>query len=74
MQPVVDGLEQEYGNRIAFQRLNAAREGQALFQRYNLPGHPAFVIVDQQDNVVWRFIGQTTRETLEQAIRHTLGP
>ncbi len=72
MQPIVDGLEQEYGNRMTFQRLNAAWEGQALFQRYNLPGHPAYVIVDKQGNVVWRFVGQTTRETLEQAIRRAL--
>ena len=69
MQPVVDGLEQEYGNRMTFQRLNAASEGRTLFQRYNLPGHPAYVIVDKQGTVVWRFVGQTTRETLEQAIR-----
>jgi len=72
MKPVVDGLEQEYGNRMTFQRLNAASEGQALFQRYNLPGHPAYVIVDKQGTVVWRFVGQTTRETLEQAIRRAL--
>jgi thiol:disulfide interchange protein len=72
MQPVVDGLEQEYGNRMTFQRLNAASGGRALFQRYNLPGHPAYVIVDKQGTVVWRFVGQTTRETLEQAIRRAL--
>jgi glutathione peroxidase-family protein len=57
---------------MTFQRLNAASEGRVLFQRYNLPGHPAYVIVDKQGNVVWRFVGQTTRETLEQAIRRAL--
>jgi len=72
MKPVVDGLEQEFGGRMTFQRLNAASEGQALFQRYNLPGHPAYVIVDKQGNVIWRFVGQTTREMLENAIRRAL--
>ena len=70
--PIVDGLEADYGARMAFQRLNAAAEGQALFQRYKLRGHPAFVILDEQGNVLWRLVGQAPREALEQGIRQAL--
>lgn len=70
--PIVDGLETDYGDRMAFQRLNAAREGQPLFQRYNLRGHPAYVILDEQGDVVWRLVGQVPRERLEQGIAQAL--
>jgi thioredoxin-related protein len=70
--PIVNGLENDYSDRIAFQRLNAAREGQALFRRYNLRGHPAYVILDEQGNIVWRLVGQTPRAALEQAIQRAL--
>lgn len=70
--PIVDGLETDYGDRMAFQRLNAATEGQSLFQRYNLRGHPAFVILNEQGDVVWRLVGQVPRERLEQGIAQAL--
>lgn len=72
MAPIVNGLEDEYDDRITFQRLNAAEEGQALFQQYNLRGHPSYVILDTRGEVVWRFAGQTSRATLRQAIEQAL--
>ena len=72
MMPIVDGLEADYGERITFRRLNAAADGQALFQRYNLRGHPAYVILDAQGNVIWRRVGSVPREVLEQGIRQAL--
>lgn len=72
MRPIVDGLEAEYGARMTFRRLNAAQEGQDLFQQYNLRGHPSYVILDDQGTIVWRLVGQVPRETLEQAIRQSL--
>ena len=72
MLPIVDWLDSEYNDRIAFQRLNAAQEGQTLFQRYNLRGHPSYVILDTQGEVVWRFVGQTSRATLEQSIEQAV--
>lgn len=80
MLPIVDGLESEYDDQMTFQRLNAALEGQPLFQQYNpstgsgrrLRGHPSYVILDTQGEVVWRFVGQTSRATLEQGIEQAL--
>jgi thioredoxin-related protein len=72
MTPIVNGLENDYGDRIIFQHLNAALEGRALFQRYNVRGHPAYVILDEQGNVIWRLAGQVPREALEQGIERAL--
>ncbi len=73
MLPIVNGLEAEYGDQIQFQRLNVAREeGKTLFQRYNLRGHPVYVIVNPQGEVLWRFVGETSRQILEAGIRQAL--
>ena len=72
MRPIVNGLEEDYGDQIAFQRLNVAQEGQDLFRRYNLRGHPAYVIVNTEGEVLWRFVGQVPRQTLEEGIRQAL--
>jgi hypothetical protein len=72
MMPIVNGLAEKYGDRMSFQRLNAASEGQTLFQQYGLRGHPAYIILDEQGNEVWRQIGPVRREVLEQAIQRAL--
>ena len=68
MQPIVDGLETTYGERLLFQQLNAATDGKPLFQHYRLRGHPVFVITDAQGEAVWQQVGQVPPETLEAAI------
>ncbi len=72
MQPIVDGLETTYGERLPFEQLNAATNGQPLFQHYRLRGHPAFVITDAQGEAVWQKMGQVPQETLESAIKEVL--
>ncbi len=72
MQPIVDGLEATYGPRLPHLKLNAATDGQPLFQHYRLRGHPAFIITDAQGEVVWQKMGQVRQETLERAIQEVL--
>ena len=72
MQPIVDGLETTYGERLPFEQLNAATDGKSLFQHYRLRGHPAFVITDAQGEAVWQKMGQVPQETLETAIQEAL--
>lgn len=72
MTPIVNGLAEEYDDQMSFQRLNAAEEGQTLFQQYGLRGHPAYVIVNEQGNEVWRQVGPVRRQVLEQAILQAL--
>jgi len=72
MRPIVNGLEDQYDDRITFQYLNAVEEGQGLFQEYNLRGHPSYIILNAEGDVVWRFVGEVPRETLEEGIEESL--
>lgn len=58
MRPVVNGLEQMYENHIEFRRYNiASAEGEAWASQYGLRGHPAFLLLDDQGEESWRYIG-----------------
>jgi len=72
MSPIVDGLAQDYGERIVFQRLNAQQEGEQLFRQYRLRGHPAYVILDQRGQVAWQQIGEVSRQELVTALERVL--
>jgi thioredoxin-like negative regulator of GroEL len=73
MAPIVDGLETGYGDRVAFQRLNADEEdGRAVAQTYRLGGHPAIVVVNAQGDVVWSRLGVQPRGDVANALESVL--
>jgi hypothetical protein len=44
----VDGLEQQYGSRLRFVRVDFnSPEGQSLAERYRIRGHPQVLILDR---------------------------
>lgn len=69
----MDGLEAEYGDRVAFLRLDAAHEGRAAFLAYELRGHPSYVILDTQGRVLWSLVGRHPASRLAVAIEQALG-
>jgi hypothetical protein len=73
MTPVVDGLQADYGDWVAFTRLDAANEGRAAFAAYNLRGHPSYVIIDTAGKVLWKGVGKLPGDRLEEALRQALG-
>jgi hypothetical protein len=73
MEPVVNGLEQEFGSQVEFQRINASdTDGQAIFQTYGLRGHPAYVILNSEADVLWFGIGEQAKDILIQQIHLAL--
>ena len=76
MQPIVDGLEQEYGDQLDFINLNAADGGvgEAALRYYQLRGHPSIVVVKPGGVTVWSRTGISSRDDIEQAIRQALQP
>ena len=59
MEPIVNGLEIEYAADVAFDRINASSDrGQAAMQAYDVRGHPSYVFLDADGEVVWQFAGQ----------------
>ena len=73
MAPIVDGLEAEYGDRVAFQRLNVDDDdGRIAAQHYRMRGHPAIVVINAQGNVVWSRVGVQPGEVVASALESVL--
>lgn len=73
MAPIVDGLETDYGDRVAFQRLNLDEDdGQAAAQTYRLRGHPAIVVINAQGDVVWSRVGVQPPDVVAGALESAL--
>lgn len=69
MEPVVHGLEETYQDQIEFRALDAnAPEGQQAFRAYGLPGHPGYVLLNSDGEVVWKGFGEQSRESLESQL------
>lgn len=75
MQPIVNGLEETYGDRLAFERRNAAEPAhQASLRAYGLRGHPGYVIVDAKGQVLWSTSGPLSAAALQQQIERVTAP
>ena len=75
MQPVVDGLETEYGDRIDFRSLDAnVGEGQAAFSAYRLRGHPSYVLLNPDGDQLWIGLGPLTAGDIRTALEATVAP
>jgi len=69
----VNGLEQKYGDRIAFQKLNADEpDGRAALKAYNAPGHPTVILIDANGKRVWMRTGALPEEVYVQGIEMLL--
>ncbi len=72
MQPVVDRLTDDYGDRVAFVALNADGEGATAFEAGGLPGHPSYVIMQPDGSEAWRGFGTLDERDLQQALQAAL--
>ena len=73
MEPVVDGLEKAYKEKVEFRRIDAnSKDGGGAFQAYKLLGHPSFVMINPAGEVLWRGLGEQSEEKLNQAIAEIL--
>lgn len=69
MQSVVNGLNETFGDQIEFRELDAnAPDGQQAFRAYGLPGHPGYVLLNPEGEVLWRGFGEQSREGIEEQI------
>jgi hypothetical protein len=76
MTPIVNGLEEEFGGKVAFLYMNAADggEGQRAFERLSLPGHPSYLLFAADGRELYRGFGLIEAETLYEAINASLAP
>ncbi len=69
MTPIVNGLEAEYGEQIAFQHLDVDEpEGRLATRAYQARGHPTIVIIDPQGDILWKRPGVLSRADIVEAI------
>ena len=69
MEPVVNGINDAYGDQIDFRRLNVnSPDGLEAFKYYKLIGHPAYVILNPDGQVVWSGIGEKSEAEMIQQI------
>lgn len=65
----MNGLEDEFAGEVAVIRLNAAdRSNAALQSQYGPRGHPAFAVLDGENELVERFFGPQSADTLRAAM------
>jgi mono/diheme cytochrome c family protein len=73
MKPIVDGLETQFGDELAFQRINANEgDGPAIMRAYRIQGHPTILIIDETGQEIKRLIGPQSAEVLAETIQQTL--
>jgi thioredoxin-like negative regulator of GroEL len=73
MEPIVNGLEQEFSGQLQVMRLDADDPvNEQLMQDLGLRGHPSFAVIDAQGNITARFFGPQSAETLREALQNVL--
>ncbi len=74
MKPVVSGLDKKYGDRVAFANVDySSAENAALLEKYQVLGHPTYVVLGADGKEVERFNGYTSETDLQAAIQKAAG-
>ena len=69
MEPIVDGLEQQYQEEITFFRVNAGTDGKDTFSFYNLLGHPGYVLLNPKGDVLWSGVGELLVDQIDDVLK-----
>ncbi len=73
MTPIVDGIEEQYGEQIVLKRINAdVDDGPTIVRAYRIPGHPTTLLFDKEGNEVQRLLGPQPADVIEQAVQKIL--
>ncbi len=74
MQPIVNGLQDQYATQVAFISFNAqdGADGELFFGDLGLPGHPSFVIYSASGQQVYRGVGIISADELQRQIEAAL--
>ena len=73
MKPIMDDLEDEYGDDFQFVRVNVdTNRGKDRARAHGLIGQPAYLIFNGSEEEVRRLMGAHSRSTLDRAIEQAL--
>lgn len=70
----MNGLEDEFGGEVVFERVDVGVKGNELMQTqmYGVRGHPSVVIVSPENVITARFFGSMSEDALKPAIEAML--
>ena len=73
MTPIVDGLEETYGEAFNIVRVDIdTKEGKELAREHGFIGQPTFIFFDASGEEVRRLMGPVAVETFQQEIERLL--
>jgi hypothetical protein len=72
MQPVVNRLDDEFGDRIQVIPLDANHDGREAFRAGGFKGHPAYVLLRTDGEEAWRGLGIIDYATLVDVVQLVL--
>jgi thioredoxin-like negative regulator of GroEL len=75
MEPVVRGLEKQFGGRVEFRRLDIdASENQKFSKKYKVSGVPTYVFLDGNEELLFSRSGERSAEVMEKDLNRILQP
>ena len=70
LKPVVDELENQFGQRLTIIRVNIQEEtGRELAQVYNFSFTPTFIFFDENGGELWREVGGLDTERVRESLK-----
>lgn len=74
MEPIVDGLEEEYGRALNIVRVDIdTARGKKLAREHAFIGQPTFIFFDSSGEEVRRLMGPQDPEVLRREVERILG-
>jgi len=74
MNPIVNGIAQDYQGKVDVRRLNVIGDGKAAFEYFRMLGHPSYVLLKSDGTRAWSDVGLQTREQLAARLDAVLKP
>jgi hypothetical protein len=69
MQPVVNRLQTEFKEEIEFRNIDAnTSSGMELFKYFSLQGHPSYVLINPDGEILWQSLGEQQEEKIKNDI------
>jgi len=73
MTPIVDGLEEQYQDRVAVRRLDANQgDGPEIIRQHKILGHPTILLIDQAGQERGRLVGPQAQEAVADLLEQLL--
>ena len=71
MEPIVEQLKEEYGDRVDFKAYNTLEE-RGKVDKYGIAAVPTFLFINAAGEIVDKVVGQTDKETMRRKIEALL--